>query len=65
VLDAIRTERFYVITHDYNDAIETRMKNILAAKNPIPPQPSQVLADIVKELIRKDPLYKNFDMDVS
>jgi NAD(P)-dependent dehydrogenase (short-subunit alcohol dehydrogenase family) len=41
VLEAIREERFYVITHDFNNAIEPRMQDILNAKNPalLPPPP--------------------------
>ena len=35
VLDAIRDERFYILTHpEYNPLIEQRMKDILSASNP-------------------------------
>ncbi len=39
VLEAILEERFYVITHDFNSSIESRMQSILSAKNPelLPP----------------------------
>jgi NAD(P)-dependent dehydrogenase (short-subunit alcohol dehydrogenase family) len=50
VLEAIRRERFYVLTHDYSNAIETRMQNILTGKNPEPQQPTQALLKIVEEL---------------
>jgi NAD(P)-dependent dehydrogenase (short-subunit alcohol dehydrogenase family) len=44
VLEAIRQEKFYIITHDYNPAIEERMRNILAAQNPEPrPQTPEFL----------------------
>ena len=41
VMDAIRKERFYVITHDYQSYIEARLKNVLAGENPeiLPPPP--------------------------
>ena len=50
VLEAIREERFYVITHDFNDYIEPRLKNMLAAQNPELRPPPQDFADILKEL---------------
>jgi NAD(P)-dependent dehydrogenase (short-subunit alcohol dehydrogenase family) len=50
VLEAIREEQFYVITHDYNSAIETRMQNILNAKNPEPQPPTAELLKIVETL---------------
>jgi NAD(P)-dependent dehydrogenase (short-subunit alcohol dehydrogenase family) len=44
VLEAIRQEKFYIITHDYSSAIEERMRNILAAQNPEPrPQTPEFL----------------------
>ncbi len=52
VLDAIRSERFYVIPRDYNAAIETRMRNILNAENPELPQPTKVFSGIVEELVK-------------
>ena len=51
VLEAIREERFYVITHDYNNYIETRMQNILSAKNPEMLPPSQDYLDILQEVM--------------
>jgi NAD(P)-dependent dehydrogenase (short-subunit alcohol dehydrogenase family) len=50
VLEAIRRERFYILTHDYSNAIETRMQNILTGKNPAPQQPTQAFSKIVEEL---------------
>jgi short-subunit dehydrogenase len=50
VLDAIRGGRFYVVTHDYNKAIEERLENILAAKIPKPHQPAPQFLDLVEEL---------------
>jgi NAD(P)-dependent dehydrogenase (short-subunit alcohol dehydrogenase family) len=51
VLDAIREERFYVITHNYSSFIETRMKNVLAAENPEILTPPQDFMEIYQELI--------------
>ena len=51
VLEAIRRERFYVLTHDYSNAIETRMQNILTGKNPAPQQPTREFVKIVEELM--------------
>jgi NAD(P)-dependent dehydrogenase (short-subunit alcohol dehydrogenase family) len=50
VLEAIRRERFYILTHDYRNAIETRMQSILTGKNPAPQQPTQAFSKIVEEL---------------
>ena len=50
VLEAIREERFYVITHDFNDYIEPRMKNVLTSQNPELRQPPQEFSDILQEL---------------
>jgi NAD(P)-dependent dehydrogenase (short-subunit alcohol dehydrogenase family) len=37
VLQAIKDEQFYILTHtDYDDVIRERMENILARRNPIP-----------------------------
>jgi len=52
VLAAIGAECFYIITHDYNAAIETRMQNILAGRNPVPP-PNHRFLEIVQELMHK------------
>jgi short-subunit dehydrogenase len=54
VLDAIREERFYVITHDLEDYIELRLKNILSSKNPEPPEPPKEFTDIYQELMEQD-----------
>ena len=51
VLEAIREEQFYVITHDYSRAIEARMRNILAAQNPEPQPPTAEFLKIVEELM--------------
>ena len=51
VLDAIREERFYVITHDFNTFIEQRMRNLIDEKNPEPILPPQDLLDIIQELM--------------
>jgi hypothetical protein len=53
VLEAIREEQFYIITHDYNHAIETRMQNILAGQNPEPQPPTPEFIKIVEELTDK------------
>ena len=50
VLEAIREERFYVITHDFNDYIEPRLKNVLTSQNPELRQPPQEFSDILQEL---------------
>jgi NAD(P)-dependent dehydrogenase (short-subunit alcohol dehydrogenase family) len=50
VLEAIREERFYVITHDFNDYIESRLKNMLTSQNPELRQPPKELSDILQEL---------------
>jgi len=52
VLEAIREEHFYVITHDFNNSIEPRMQNILSAKNPEPLPPSQDYMEIYQEVMR-------------
>ena len=49
VINAIREERFYVITHDFTSHIETRMKNILSANNPELMPPPQDLLNILQE----------------
>jgi NAD(P)-dependent dehydrogenase (short-subunit alcohol dehydrogenase family) len=51
VLEAIRQEQFYVITHDYSGAIETRMQNILAARNPEPQKPTPEFLKSVETLM--------------
>jgi NAD(P)-dependent dehydrogenase (short-subunit alcohol dehydrogenase family) len=51
VLEAICEDRFYVITHDFNDSIEPRMQNILSAKNPEPLPPPQDYMEIFQEVM--------------
>ena len=51
VLEAIREERFYVITHDFNNSIAPRMQNILSAKNPEPLPPSKEYLEIYQEVM--------------
>jgi len=53
VLDAICEERFYVITHDYQSYIETRLKNVLAAENPEILPPPQDFLEIFQEMMRQ------------
>ena len=53
VLEALREEQFYIITHDYNHAIETRMQIILAGQNPEPQPPTPEFIKIVEELTDK------------
>lgn len=53
VLAAIGAECFYIITHDYSAAIETRMQNILGGRNPLPPPPNHRFLAIVQELMHK------------
>ena len=51
VLKAIREERFYVITHDFNNSIEARLQNLLSAKNPQLLPPPQVYLEIFQEVV--------------
>jgi NAD(P)-dependent dehydrogenase (short-subunit alcohol dehydrogenase family) len=56
VLDAIRNERFYVLTHpEWQPLIEHRMKTVLRTGNPTPLQPpgSESLIARLAELARK------------
>jgi NAD(P)-dependent dehydrogenase (short-subunit alcohol dehydrogenase family) len=56
VLDAIRNERFYVLTHpEWQPLIEHRMKTVLSAGNPTPMRPpgSESLFSKLAELRRK------------
>ncbi|MBW2613222.1 MAG: SDR family NAD(P)-dependent oxidoreductase [Deltaproteobacteria bacterium] len=52
VLSAIQEGRFYVFTHDYHKAIETRMKNLLEEKNPEPSPPNPTLLNIIHSISR-------------
>lgn len=51
VLDAIKEERLYIITHDFNNYIESRLKNIIGCKNPEPMQPPADMMAIVQEVM--------------
>jgi NAD(P)-dependent dehydrogenase (short-subunit alcohol dehydrogenase family) len=51
VIEAIREERFYVITHDYKSYIEARLKNVLAGENPEILPPPQDYLKIYQELM--------------
>jgi len=53
VLEAVREERFYVITHDFNSQIEMRMKNVLTSENPEILPPPQGFMEIYQELMNK------------
>jgi NAD(P)-dependent dehydrogenase (short-subunit alcohol dehydrogenase family) len=54
VVAAIREERFYVITHDFNSYIDTRMKNILSSKNPeLMPPPEDFLILLQEQMERR------------
>jgi NAD(P)-dependent dehydrogenase (short-subunit alcohol dehydrogenase family) len=53
VLEAIREERFYIITHDFSSQIETRMKNILESNNPEILSPPQEFTEIYQELMNE------------
>lgn len=50
-LSAIKEKRFYIFTHDYRVAIETRMNNLLEEKNPEPSPPNPKLMAILDSLI--------------
>jgi hypothetical protein len=43
-----------VITHDFEDYIEPRLKNILGSKNPELPEPPQEFTDIYQELMEQE-----------
>lgn len=51
VLSAIKEKRFYIFTHDYQEAIETRMRNLLEEKNPEPSPPNPKLMQILAQMI--------------
>ena len=51
VVSAIMEKRFYVFTHDYHAAIETRMRNLLEEKNPEPSPPNPKLMKILESMI--------------
>lgn len=51
MLSGIKEKRFYIFTHDYHEAIETRMNNLLDEKNPQPSLPNPKLMAILDSLI--------------
>lgn len=54
VLDAIRDEQFYIITHDdANPIIEDRVTRILNRENPVAPPPPKELVEVINELMNK------------
>ena len=54
VLEAIREERFYVITHDFKSYIEKRLKNVLTSKNPELSEPPKEFTEIYQELMEQE-----------
>lgn len=54
VLEAIREERFYVITHDFNGYIEQRLKNVLTSQNLELQEPPKEFSNIYQELIEQE-----------
>jgi hypothetical protein len=50
VLQAIREERFYIITHDFDSTIERRMKAILQRADPEPAQAPPDFLEILQEV---------------
>ena len=51
VLSAVKEKRFYILTHDYREAIETRMHNLLEEKNPEPSPPNPKLMEILESML--------------
>jgi NAD(P)-dependent dehydrogenase (short-subunit alcohol dehydrogenase family) len=48
VFEAVRDERFYILPHpDWKDQIQARMENILAERNPTPPDLQALLARLL------------------
>jgi NAD(P)-dependent dehydrogenase (short-subunit alcohol dehydrogenase family) len=60
VLDAIREERFYVLTtHDFDERLRERMENVLERRNPAPPSfapPPPASAETSSGTVRGTPL---------
>jgi NAD(P)-dependent dehydrogenase (short-subunit alcohol dehydrogenase family) len=51
VLEAIREERFYVLTHpEHNGMVDLRVKNLLSGRNPTPPAPTAETLELVQRL---------------
>ena len=53
VIEAIKEKRFYVITHDFNNTIEQRVRSIIDKKNPEMMTLPQDFLDIFQELRNK------------
>ena len=51
VVAGIREKRFYIFTHDYGEAIETRMRNLLHERNPKPSPPNPKLMAIIESML--------------
>ena len=55
VFEAVRDERFYVIPHpEWKDQIRTRMEDILAERNPTPPDVQALLARLLPGMTASD-----------
>jgi len=50
-LSGIKEKRFYIFTHDYHEAIQTRMTNLLEEKNPEPSPPNPKLLKVLQSLV--------------
>ena len=51
VFEAVRDERFYILPHpDWKDVIRARMENILAERNPEPPDMQAMLARLLPSM---------------
>jgi DNA topoisomerase IA len=53
VLEAIKDDNLYIITHDWNRYIEQRMSNIISKKNPVPMEMPKDFLEIMEELMSK------------
>jgi NAD(P)-dependent dehydrogenase (short-subunit alcohol dehydrogenase family) len=49
-VSGIKEKRFYIFTHDYQEAIKTRMNNLLEEKNPEPSPPNPKLMAILASM---------------
>ena len=50
---AVKEKRFYIFTHDYHAAIETRMNNLLEEEKPQPSPPNPKLVAILESMHRQ------------
>ncbi|MEK6193506.1 MAG: SDR family NAD(P)-dependent oxidoreductase [Deltaproteobacteria bacterium] len=50
-LSAIKEKKFYIFTHDYQEAIKTRMNNLLEEKTPEPSPSNPKLLKILQSLV--------------